>query len=400
MRKSIIKFYILACLLTLSACDGLTSPIAKSTTATPTFSVAAGSVAASTVVTISCATEGATIQYSTDGTTYQTGSSYAVAASCTLYAKAMKTGYTDSAVASAAYTVGSSQVATPTFSVASGAVSYASAISIGCATLGATILYSTDGTNYTAGSSYVVTRDCTLFAKATLSGYADSAVTSAALTLSGISLQLSHTFGTKLTGTSSGSSGKNIYVAWIRNSSGTFVQNLGVCAKLLANAKYNSGASTTASLTGVVLPYWQKNVYPASISTEVDAVSSATKADQSFDLAARALKDISQRKFTAYFETDCSFEDNDWFSDQPAIVYSADIDLDSGVTEYELVPCGWARNAYNYGSDSSLITNTASIGSLQSELRYIVKHMSGTDFGVDDANSATLRVAKVVLKIQ
>lgn len=83
--------------------------------AAPTFNPAAGGVTIGTVVTISTATSGATVYYTTNGTTPTTsspsgtaGSSSAqvtVNAGMTIKALAVKTGYTNSAVASATYTI-------------------------------------------------------------------------------------------------------------------------------------------------------------------------------------------------------------------------------------------------------------------------------------------------------
>ena len=78
------------------------------TVATPTFSPAAGEVKAGTTVTISCATSGATIHYTTDGSTptasSTTGTSVTVNATVTIKAIAVKDGMNDSEVATAAYT--------------------------------------------------------------------------------------------------------------------------------------------------------------------------------------------------------------------------------------------------------------------------------------------------------
>jgi len=77
-------------------------------------------------VTISTTTSGASIRYTTDGSTptSTTGTLYsapvAVGVTETLKAIAYKTGMTDSAVASAAYTINLPVVATPTFSPAAG----------------------------------------------------------------------------------------------------------------------------------------------------------------------------------------------------------------------------------------------------------------------------------------
>jgi hypothetical protein len=93
--------------------------------ATPTFSPVAGSYSSAQTVTISTSSSGAIICYNTtgspatDGTTgCTTGTLYTspvtVSASETLYAVAGGTGYTDSAVGSAAYTI---MVSTPDFSL-------------------------------------------------------------------------------------------------------------------------------------------------------------------------------------------------------------------------------------------------------------------------------------------
>ena len=86
------------------------------TAATPTFSPAAGTYSTSQSVTISDATSGATIYYTTNGTTPTTSSSVysgpiTVSASVTLEAIAVETGYANSPAATAAYAI------TPGFSL-------------------------------------------------------------------------------------------------------------------------------------------------------------------------------------------------------------------------------------------------------------------------------------------
>lgn len=77
---------------------------------TPTFSPAAGEVASGTEVTISCATSGATIHYTVDGTDPTSSSAtysspIEITATTTIKAIAVKEGMADSEMASATYTV-------------------------------------------------------------------------------------------------------------------------------------------------------------------------------------------------------------------------------------------------------------------------------------------------------
>ena len=98
----------------ISAVGSATYTISSGTTvATPTFSPAAGTYSSTQTVTISDLTSGATIYYTTDGTTPTTGSAIyssaiTVSATETLEAFATASGYTNSALGSAAYTIGAS----------------------------------------------------------------------------------------------------------------------------------------------------------------------------------------------------------------------------------------------------------------------------------------------------
>lgn len=80
------------------------------TVATPTFSPAAGTYTSAQSVTISSATEGATIYYTTDGTEPTTNSTQyngaiSVSSSTTIKAMAIAAGYDNSSVATATYTI-------------------------------------------------------------------------------------------------------------------------------------------------------------------------------------------------------------------------------------------------------------------------------------------------------
>jgi hypothetical protein len=108
-------------------------------------------------VTIADATSGATIYYTTNGTTPTTSSTkcagaISVSATKTIEAIAIATGYTNSAVATAKYTI-TPTAATPTFSPVAGTYTSPQSVTISDATAGATIYYTTNGTAPTASST-------------------------------------------------------------------------------------------------------------------------------------------------------------------------------------------------------------------------------------------------------
>jgi glucosylceramidase len=168
--------------------------------ATPTFSPAPGTFTSAQSVTISDATNGATIYYTTDGSTPTTGSKVysapiAISSTTTLNAIATATGYSTSAVASGAYTINIPVAATPGFSPAPGTFTSAQSVTISDATNGATIYYTTDGsTPTTASAKYAspisVTANTTIQAMATASGYAQSATATGAYVLAGPSVSV------------------------------------------------------------------------------------------------------------------------------------------------------------------------------------------------------------------
>ena len=88
------------------------APIATPTVATPVFTPAGGSYGAATNVTVTCATAGAAIYYTTNGNTPTSSDNYLfsggtiyVSGVTTLKAKAFASGYIDSGVATATYTI-------------------------------------------------------------------------------------------------------------------------------------------------------------------------------------------------------------------------------------------------------------------------------------------------------
>ena len=153
--------------------------------AMPTYSPVAGTYGSAQTVTISTTTGGATIRYTTDGSTpsESAGTVYSNAVSIsvntTLQAIAYEGGYTDSTVASGMFTI---QCATPTYSPAAGTYGSAQSVTISTTTSGATVRYTTDGTMPTETNGTVYSNAVTISATVTLqaiayeSGLADSTV--------------------------------------------------------------------------------------------------------------------------------------------------------------------------------------------------------------------------------
>lgn len=156
--------------------------------ATPVISPASGVVVSGTEVTITCATDGATIKYSYDNMTWNDYSSaLTITENKTVYAKGIKGGLTESDVATATYTI-AMPCATPTFSVAAGEVDPGTTVTISTTTDGATIYYTTNGSDPTTSSTIyssaiTINAAMTLKAMAVKDGMANSTVASAAYTV-------------------------------------------------------------------------------------------------------------------------------------------------------------------------------------------------------------------------
>ena len=163
--------------------------------AVPAFNPPAGTYSSTQSVTIGDATAGATIYYTADGTPPTISSivykgPITVSSSETLQAIATETGYNNSPIVTAVYTIGSGSpvLPAPTFNPAAGAYSSSQSVSIGDATTGTAFYYTTNGLTPTTSSTVysgpiTVGSSETLEAIAAKTGYANSPVATAAYTI-------------------------------------------------------------------------------------------------------------------------------------------------------------------------------------------------------------------------
>ena len=167
--------------------------INQPTVTTPTITPNGGSYTGSVSVTMTTATAGAAIYYTTDGTTptqssIPYGSAMTLTNSATIKAAAFKTGYNPSGVASAAFTINQSTVATPTITPNGGSYTGSVSVTMTTATAGAAIYYTTDGSTPTQSSkpyagAMVLASSATVKAAAFMTNYSPSGVASASFTV-------------------------------------------------------------------------------------------------------------------------------------------------------------------------------------------------------------------------
>ena len=199
MRNS--SFALAFAAICLAGCgsngNGGSTPPPPQTAATPAFSPTPGTYTAVQSVSISDSTQGASIYYTTNGSTPSTSSTLfssaqpiSVSATTTIEAIAVASGYTNSAVVSGTYTINLPAAATPTFSPAPGTYTAAQSVTISDSTQGSSIYYTTDGSTPTSSSTLfspatpiTVSTTTTIKAIAVASGYTNSAVASGTYTI-------------------------------------------------------------------------------------------------------------------------------------------------------------------------------------------------------------------------
>jgi len=177
--------------------------------ATPTFSPVAGAYGATQNVTISTTTGGATLRYTTSGVdpTCSTGTVYStpvsVASSLTLKAIACASGYLDSVVGSAAYTINGTAAA-PTFSPVAGTYTSVQSVtsSTGTSACASFLYIGTVNPPTSLGNTISVATSETVYSYVhNCPGYSDSTVSSAAYVINLPTVSVSISGTVKISGT-------------------------------------------------------------------------------------------------------------------------------------------------------------------------------------------------------
>src|ERR1035437_3189608 len=167
--------------------SGVATAVYNILVATPSFSPAGGNYLTAQTVTLSTTTAGATIRYTTDGSTPSdtVGTIYSglvtVSATTTLKAVAYASGLTNSGVATAVYNI---LAAPPSFSPAGGNYLTAQTVTLSTITSGAGIRYTTDGSTPPATVGTIYSGPVTVSATTTLKaiGYASGLTNSGVAT--------------------------------------------------------------------------------------------------------------------------------------------------------------------------------------------------------------------------
>jgi uncharacterized repeat protein (TIGR03803 family) len=163
--------------------------------ASPEFSLPEGSYSSAKSIGLSTKTQGATIRYTTDGSTPSstTGNVYSspvpISGTTTLKAIAVKAGVGESPVSTASYVIAPPQASAPVFSIRPDTLYYAPTVTISSATNGVSIAYTLDGSEPTVSGSAVthgklytgpvkINSTSTLSAIAFGAGYGNSTITS------------------------------------------------------------------------------------------------------------------------------------------------------------------------------------------------------------------------------
>lgn len=303
-----------------SAVSSASFTINQALAATPVFSPAAGPYTTVQTVTLSDTTANAKIYYTTDGSTpsAQHGTLYSssinVAATETIKAIATATGFNDSAIASATFTISLAPVPTPVISPGTGTYSAPQTVTITDSISGATIYYTLDNTTPTQSSTQysgaiTVSSSETVQAIAVAPGYSTSAEAGATFTLTAATPVIAPAGGTFTTATESvtitdTTPGVSIYYTVTAGSSGTVpttsstlysgaftVSATDTVEAIAVEAGYSNSATASALFTKMVPtgPTLSGTVFSGSLPIQGASVQMYAAGTAGYGSAATAL---------------------------------------------------------------------------------------------------------------
>ena len=221
------------------------------TVATPVIAPAGGIFTNSVLVTLSCATPGVSLTYTTDGSTPTTNSSsyggaFTLTNSAAVKVLGVVAGFNPSAVAIGSFTVVSvPTVATPVIAPVGGIFTNSVLVTLSCATPGVSMTYTTNGSTPTTnslvyGGAFALTNSATVQAAGFVAGDNPSAIASADFTVVQVA-------GPDLTGAQLPAPGTN---GWEAAISGTFTNPVTLNPVNLILGAFdvqNSGGTTAAA---------------------------------------------------------------------------------------------------------------------------------------------------------
>ena len=260
------------------------------TVAAPVFSLASGTYSSTQTVTITDATAGASIYYTTNGSAPTTASTrytgaITVSATETIKAMASATSYSSSPVSAASYTI-SKVVATPTFSVGTGTYTTAQSVTIKDSTAGSTIYFTTNGsTPTTASARYTgainVSASETIKAMATLTGYSSSAVATETYTIGTTKVVATPTFSA---GTGTYTTAQTVTIKDATAGSTIYFTTNG-SNPTTASTRYTGAVTVSASET-IKAMATATGYSNSAVATETYTISSKGTATPTFSVAA------------------------------------------------------------------------------------------------------------------
>jgi hypothetical protein len=383
--------------------------------ATPVFSPAVGTYSGSVAVSITDSSSGATIFYTTDNSSPTTSSTkytgaFTLTSSATVKAIATASGFGQSNIATAAYTLAFSKAAPPAINPASATYTGSVAVTITDSSSGASIFYTTDSSTPTTSSTrysgpFSLTSSATVKAIATASGFSESNLAAAIYTVvaqaaTPVFSPLAGTYtgavGVSITDSSSGAS-----IFYTTDSStpttsstkytGPFMLSSSATVKAIATASgFSQSNVATATYTRAPAPAATPVISPASATYTASvavSITDSTRGASIFYTTDGSTPTASSKKYAGPFALTSSamvraMAMASGFTSSAVASSSFTMQPGSGTTS-------WYNSSWTYRNAVTL-TNTS--GASLSNFEVNVLLTTGFPFGSAKSDGSDLRV--------